>query len=271
MRLSWRVGELHVGGHVLQLIPFLDEIALKEIPVADQPDFAVDLPLGRELLAVLPEEAVAVVLFGSQRSAVSAEIVFSVVADRPSVQQTFRMAGNGENGIAEVIERSAVAESAFAEVIEADAEVGSFRRLLDSEQLIAAPIGKHLHAVHFIVTRPGTADVIGRIPQVGLQIRPIEDRNRSEEEEIIRCGDFLLMVDDGLIGFGIEDGQAAPRIDQRRFNVLEIDIFCLNSVTRLAHPAGRQKTIMGKVTSVARLLNEIRFQADESFVLRGGG
>ena len=90
--------QLDVGRLVLQLVPFVLEVFLEEVAVADRADLGGELEAVGQLLAVLPEEAVAVIDVGHDVRAVDAQVVEAAVVDAPVIDQAGRLARECRRG-----------------------------------------------------------------------------------------------------------------------------------------------------------------------------
>ena len=90
------MAQLHVGRLVLQLVPFVLVVFLKEVAVADLASLDGQLESVGQLLPVLEEEAVAIADVGRQVGAVDAQVVHAAVVQRIEVDQARRRARNAE-------------------------------------------------------------------------------------------------------------------------------------------------------------------------------
>ena len=201
--------ELEAGRLVLQFVPLALVVLFEEVAVADPAQLGRQPPVVGQHLAVIPEQAIAVVLLERQVALPAAEIVVSVVLDAPVVDQAGGSPRPHQEPFAVVGVRPAVSEAALAEVVEADVEIGAGRPVSDAQQLIAVPVGQDLGAEDAVVLQPGAANVERRLLQVGGDVGPIEERHVAEEQEGVAARGQLLLLDDRLVGLRV-DRHAGP-------------------------------------------------------------
>jgi hypothetical protein len=156
-------------GLVLEFIPFAFEVLFEEVSIADPANFAGDAEVAGESLAMLPEEAVAVVFLGDEAAPIEAQVVEAAVFDSPVVE----LAGSGprdaEEIAAGILDVGAVSPAAFAEIVETGFPFGAGGTVAPAEDLEHVPIGEDLGSEDAVFLEADSLDVEGRFFEIGCR------------------------------------------------------------------------------------------------------
>ena len=255
------------GGFVLQRLPFGLVVFFEEVPVADPAGLQAQLEVVGEHLAVLPEEPLAVRLFRHKVHAALPEVVEPLILNSIIVGQPRHLTGKAEQIGTIVREGAAVAEAALVQKVQLDVEIRSHGLVADAQQLVAAPMRQHLRAVDVVLLEPRAADIVRRVGQVGADDRPVEDRHRLDEQEIVRRGGQLFVVDRLQVRLRIDHRLAGDRIEHWRLEILKIDVARLKPIAGIAHPARSEEGVLGEKTVLGGLLHYVGVQPQQARVV----